>query len=335
MHAPLRVALVSALCAAFCACGGGSGAAIVGGSSVPVAAQAAGVASANASDFAGLLDIGNGRRMYIECRGSGSPAVMLVGGYKASAEDWSMTDKPGPTVFAGVAAFTRVCAYDRPGTPVGESPSRSDPVPQPTTAADAANDLRALLDASKPSGVPVLAGHSYGGLVAKLYARSHARDVSGLVLVDALTEGLQDAETPEQWVIQRQLAMGDISQAPEDYPDLERVDIDRSFAQVRAAPPLQPMPLLVLSADHGWGPLFPALIAEGRLPADTPPDFGYVTDAAQAKAQAQLAALVPGAVHITETDSGHEIQKEQPQLVIDSIRRVVDAARQGSSRLRP
>ena len=43
------------------------------------------------------------------------------------------------------ANFTRVCAYDRPGTPVGEKPSRSDPVVQPTTAGNAVADLIAVL----------------------------------------------------------------------------------------------------------------------------------------------------------------------------------------------
>jgi len=299
------------------------------------AAQGVSAASAPGSaDYAGLVDIG-GRRMYLECRGRGSPVVVLVGGYKASADDWTVSRKPGLDVFGGVAGFTRVCAYDRPGTPVGESPSRSDPVPQPTSAADAVRDLAALLKAAGLPGPYLLVGHSYGGLIAKLHARIHAADVSGLVQVDALTEGLQDAETPQQWALQRVLAAGEISKAPEDYPDLERMDIDLSFAQVRAAPPLKPMPLLVLSADHGWGPLFPGLIAAGQLPADTPPDFGYVVDAAQAEAQASLAASVPGALHITDTDSGHEIQKEQPQLVIDSIRKVVEAVQLGRTRLLP
>jgi hypothetical protein len=63
------------------------------------------------------------------------------------------------------------------------------------------------------------------------------------------------------------------------------------------------------------------MIAAGKLPSDVPPDFGYVTDAAQKKAQEQLANLVPNAKHITNTNSGHEIHKEQPQLVIDAIRR--------------
>jgi hypothetical protein len=55
----------------------------------------------------------------------------------------------------------------------------------------------------------------------------------------------------------------------------------------------------------------------------------------QRQAQADLAALVPGAKHITDTDSGHEIQKGQPQLVIGSIREVVDAVRGGKASLLP
>jgi pimeloyl-ACP methyl ester carboxylesterase len=104
---------------------------------------AAGHAAASA-DFAGLVDIGGGRKMYLECRGTRAPTVVLVAGLKASAEDWSIAGKSAPAVFPGVAKFTRVCAYDRPGTPVGEKPSRSAPVEQPTTAQDAVADLHGL-----------------------------------------------------------------------------------------------------------------------------------------------------------------------------------------------
>ena len=105
--------------------------------------------AAISGDFAGLVDIGAGRKMYLECRGTGSPTVVLVAGLKGSADDWSIAAPSKPTVFADVAKFTQVCAYDRPGTPVGEKPSRSDPVRQPTTAGDAVADLHALLSAAK------------------------------------------------------------------------------------------------------------------------------------------------------------------------------------------
>jgi pimeloyl-ACP methyl ester carboxylesterase len=292
----------------------------------------AGLAAASPAlgDAGRLVAIEGGRRLYLECKGSGAPTVVLVAGLKGSAEEWTATG-----IVAAIARVTRVCAYDRPGTPVGEKPSRSDPAPQPTTAADAVADLHALLRAAAEPAPYLLAGHSYGGLVAKLYARVHPQHVAGLVLVDALSEGLQEAETPAQWAVQRVLMEGDIAESVALYPALERIDPDRSFDQVRAAPKLKPMPLAILSADRPWGPLIPAMIADGTLRADTPPDFGYVTDAAQAKAQAQLATAVPGARHVTNTNSGHEIHKEQPRLVIDTILAVVDAARAGRTRLDP
>jgi hypothetical protein len=79
----------------------------------------------------------------------------------------------------------------------------------------------------------------------------------------------------------------------------------------------------------------PGFITDGLLPPDIPPDFGYVTDRAAKEAQAELAASVPGARHVTKTDSGHEIHKDQPRLVIDSIRDVVDAVRAGRTVLAP
>jgi pimeloyl-ACP methyl ester carboxylesterase len=179
----------------------------------------------------------------------------------------------------------------------------------------------------------VLVGQSYGGLIAKLYARTYPHDAAGLVLVDALSEGLREAETPEQWAVQRILMAGNIEESVALYPALERIDPDRSFDQVRAAPPLGPLPLVVLSADRPWGPQVPTLIANGTLPASVPPESGYVTDTAQRKAQAELAALVPGARHIVNTNSGHEIHKEQPQLVTGAIVDVVEAVRAGKTRL--
>jgi pimeloyl-ACP methyl ester carboxylesterase len=280
-------------------------------------------------DFAGLVDVGGGRKMYLECRGKGSPTVVLVAGLRGSGADWNIAEKPGPRVFREIAKFTRVCAYDRPGTPVDNKPSRSDPVPQPTTAGTAVADLHALLTAAGEAGPYVLVGHSYGGLIGRLYASTYPGDVSGLVLVDALSEGLEDAETPEQWAIQRKLIEGEVRDSVAQYPALETIDVDRSFDQVRTAPPLRRLPLIVLSADRGWGPQVPSMIAAGTLPADVPRDFGYVTDAAQKKAQERLAKLVPGAKHISSTNSGHEIHKERPQLVIDAIRQVVDAVRGG------
>lgn len=64
---------------------------------------------AETGNFAGLVDISGGRKMYLKCNGKGSPTVMLVGGLRASADDWDISDKSKPTVFTEVGKFTRVC----------------------------------------------------------------------------------------------------------------------------------------------------------------------------------------------------------------------------------
>lgn len=295
--------------------------------------------SGTRNDFAATVAISPTRKMYIDCRGSGSPTVVLIAGQRGSAAEWDITESksvpPQPPVFGGVAQFTRVCAYDRPGTPVGESFSRSDPAPQPTTAAAATADLHALLHSAGVSGPYVLVAHSAGGTVARLYASTYPNDVRGMVLVDALGEGLQDAQTPAQWGIQRLLLEGDLTESLREYPDIERFDADATFAQLRAAPPLRPMPLAVLSADASIAQLVEALAAQHQLPAGVPADFGYVTDMAQRASQAKLAALVAGARHVTNTNSGHNIHREQPQLVVSTIRDVVAAVRQGRDTLVP
>lgn len=278
----------------------------------------AGLISGGSSDLAGLVDIGGGRKMYLECRGTGSPTVVLVSGKGNRADIWSTPnpEKPGPVVFREVARLTRVCAYDRPGTTgaLASEPSRSNPVPEPVTIADAVVDLHALLIASKEPGPFVLVGHSIGGLITRLYASTYPTDVSGLVLVDALSEDLYKGLTPEQQAVFEKL-----NDVPEKYDNV------RSFQQVRAAPPVRAMPVVVLTADRP--PITGKDIASGRFPPDVTAKFADALWAAQVTAQDSLARLFPNAKHITNTNSSHYIQIDQPRLVIDSIREVVDAVR--------
>jgi pimeloyl-ACP methyl ester carboxylesterase len=192
------------------------------------------VADAAQGDFAGLVDIGGGRRLYIECRGTGSPAVVLEAGYRSSARIWSedlhQSAAPRPMVLAGVAAFTRVCAHDRPGTVAllndDVRQSRSDPVAMPRTALDAVADLHALLRAAGVPGSYVFAGHSLGGLLVRLYASTYPRDVLGLVLVDAYSETLETLLTPERWAALVRLNVrsgSDTVKTIPSYGDLETI----------------------------------------------------------------------------------------------------------------
>ena len=275
-------------------------------------------------DFVGLIDISGSRKIYMECRGTGGPTVVLVSGFGNAADVWSLTSDPEderPTVFAGVATFTRVCAYDRPSTSTATGgPGRSTPVPQPTSAKAAAADLGALLTASGEPGPYLLAGHSYGGPIIRLYASAHPADVAGLVLVDALSEDLQNGLTPTQ------RALFEAMNTPAADTDAEVLDLQATFQQLRESPPVPPVPVIVLTADRPQ--LTAELLASGQLPAGVDQEFADALWAAQLAAQDKLARMFPGAEHITNTNSTHYIHLDNPQLVTDSIRQVVDAVRE-------
>jgi pimeloyl-ACP methyl ester carboxylesterase len=273
-------------------------------------------------DFAGLVDIGGGRKMYLECHGKGSPTVVLVSGFRGAHDDWTHVidsggaPKPsGSAVFPKVSKFTRVCAYDRPGTTSFDGTlSPSTPVVQPTTAQDGAADLHALLRAAKEPGPYVLVAHSWGGLNVRLYASTYPEEVSGLVLLDAGSEFLQKTLTPEQWAmfVQGAKELGE----PET---LEAADYKPSVRALRAAPPVGEIPAFVLTSDKCFA-FVPGAEAEA-------------TCSAWREAQDLLATLLE-ANHITHTKSGHFIQGENPQLVIHSVRKVVEAARKKACALR-
>lgn len=156
--------------------------------------------SAASGDFRGMVAVAEGK-IHLECAGVGGPAVILISGYRNNAEVWTV--EPGPElepVFAGVAGFTRVCAYDRPGTILAaDHLSRSDPVAMPRTADAVVAELHDLLQTSRIPGPHVLAAHSLGGLFARLYAATYPGDVAGIVLVDAWQEDLPEILGPDGW----------------------------------------------------------------------------------------------------------------------------------------
>jgi pimeloyl-ACP methyl ester carboxylesterase len=290
-----------------------------------------------ARSFAGLVDIGGGRKMYLECRGSGSPTVVFISGRSDRAAIWSyVTDSSGnlkpssSAVYPQVGRFTRVCAYDRPGTVTitGQhvEASRSSPVPQPTTAANGMTDLHALLTAAKVPGPYVLVAHSWGGLIARLYAAYYPNEVSGLVLVDTLTELLYDGLTPQE---QRWWISLNSNYSPDLDPyHQEKTNFGPSFQSLRTAPELRRMPVVILVADERDFNLKP-LAAKGDLPPGIPVSFGPVIFKAHVAGQTKLAERL-NAKLILDTNAGHYIHTQQPQLVINSIRDVVEKVRQHS-----
>jgi pimeloyl-ACP methyl ester carboxylesterase len=274
--------------------------------------------------------------MYIECHGSGSPTVVLMSGLRAASDSWHAADQKGPTVYDDIQKTTRVCAYDRPGVlHLDQTFSRSDPVPQPTTAQNEVDDLVALLKAADVPGPYVLVAHSMSGTIARVFAGKHPDDVKGIVFVDATGPEFRAQMTPEQWKTYKRFIATPLAKDLAAYPDFERQDFDETMDQTAAATALKPMPVVVLTAsEKEWSEVTPKGIQAGELPPDTPPDFGVVMDRAWSATQNKLAALVPGAVHITDAHSGHFIMIDNAPVVIHAIRTVVDAVRAGQTSLK-
>jgi pimeloyl-ACP methyl ester carboxylesterase len=281
------------------------------------------------TNFAKKVAISPTREMFLECRGTGAPTVVLISGGLNSAAIWSMPydfEHPGPTAFPEVSKFTRVCAYDRPGT---ASPAPNDqiaagsstPVPQPVTPANGVIDLHTLLSVAHVPGPYVLVAHSYGGLIARLYASTYPAQVAGLVLIDTPTEYFYDALTipqQEMWVA--------ANTNPPPIPGGEQVNFTAAFAEMRAARPVRRVPAIVLTSDKVFD--YGEAIAAGKLSQDYK-DFGKLTFELHVASQRKLAKVLHAKL-IQDTNSGHYIFVEQPELVIHSVRQVVDEVRHQS-----
>jgi D-alanyl-D-alanine carboxypeptidase len=292
------------------------------------------VTPAAAADFAGLVDIGGGRKMYLECSGTGSPTVVLISGKGNAAADWSeVLDPADPAhdadydavawgkgdlhksesaVFPMVARFTRVCAYDRPGVRL-DGPDQSTPVAQPHPADQAADDLHRMLIAAGEPGPYVLVPHSYGGAVATLFAQTWPRKVDGLVMVDAATPLIRQVASPEAVAKWDEVNRRSAPEAP------EAVMLIDAFAKIDALLPLRELPAIVLASDKPWQP--PSASKESDPAAG-------VTFADWRTSQRLLATSL-NAKLVAATNSGHNVYAYAPDLAIDAIREVVETVRAG------
>jgi pimeloyl-ACP methyl ester carboxylesterase len=124
-----------------------------------------------------LIDLGT-HRLHLNCSGSGTATVVFDAALGGSSLSWSL-------VQPHVARVTRACAYDRGGF------GWSDAGPMPRTAGRIADELHTLLVRGGVEPPYFLVGHSFGGLVARLYAARHREAVAGLVLIEPAI--------PEDW----------------------------------------------------------------------------------------------------------------------------------------
>jgi pimeloyl-ACP methyl ester carboxylesterase len=301
---------------------------------VAVCGKALGETPDTKLDFARQFDMGAGRKLFLECRGAapaGYPTVVLISGYYGSSDAWTEIELSplavGPAVLPGLARENRVCAYDRPGTlrAMADAPltDRSTPVAQPRTVRDLVSELHGLLSAAQVPTPYVLVGHSLGGLIALLYARTYSSDVRGIVFVDALSPTMP-IQLGALWPLYLRLLNPPLQDQPVPSlrkPESERVDIDASIDQVRQALPLPPMPLAVLTRTEPTQ--FPS------LPAGI---TGAAIDTAFVNAQRYFVELVRTTPQVFATGSGHNIQESQPDLVINATRLVIGRAAAASTK---
>ena len=262
-----------------------------------------------------LVDIG-GHRLHIWCTGAGTPGVILESGLGGTSVEWGF-------VQPAVASFTRVCSYDRAGL------GYSDPGPSPRTTGRIVDELAELLNRADVRGPLVLVGASSGGFTIRVFASEHAERVAGLVLVDASHED-QPHTVPaiarfvpllSSFGILRVLGVS-FGRSPEALPPSVRayaratqfrasgnhaaaseiIHIQESANEVRAGRRALKAPVVVVTGARG-------------------------ADAAWQELQRDQVGLSERGCQLVAEDSGHVVPLDQPEVIVDAIRALVDMAR--------
>jgi len=126
-----------------------------------------------------LVSLDDGRKMHLHCTGSGSPTVILEAGMGGSSLDWEMVQQE-------ISSDTKVCSYDRQGY------AWSDEAHNTRSVDNEEKELYDLLQNAHVEPPYIIAGHSLGGYIARLFAVRHNDQVAGLVLVDPPHEADKD-----------------------------------------------------------------------------------------------------------------------------------------------
>lgn len=240
-----------------------------------------------------LIDVG-GRKMEIIRAGHGDPTVVME------------LAGPGPRLWAEIlpkiAKITSTVSYYHLGT------GRSDPAPNDRSAQQIAAELRALLKKAGVKPPYILVGHSMGGLYARVFAIIYPEDVAGLVLVDPSHERQVIEFTrldPTGFLPRRKLALDAL-------PPAVRAEIEG------LAPILEKSGVL-----PGKVPDVPTAIITSLAVTNLGPDAvkvwrGFHNEMFQSTSYG---------MHIVTRKSGHIIQDDEPEIVLNAIQWVVDAAK--------
>ena len=280
-----------------------------------------------------MISVGD-HNLHILCKGAGDgPVVVIEAGGGVGLVSYL-------GVQAKIAEFAHVCTYDRAGL------GWSQPARTPRTFEGMASELEALLNGAKISTPCVLVGHSYGGLIVRVFARDYASRVAGLVLVETGDEAIAfDPSAVAAFTRGRQRN--------------EAADIMHRFGIVRPVPallgPFGDAPPEIKAAILRPG-IFKAIARESeaydRIPVSQRRPGGYGTlddwpvavvvrghpdpsvsaefEQAWQETNRRLASLSTNSVLIVAEKSGHNVQRDEPEVFVDAVRRVHDAVRDGT-----
>jgi len=242
------------------------------------------------------IEIRPGHALYIDCRGAGSPTLVLEAGMGSDSATWS-------PVHDDLASITRTCSYDRTGRGRSDGGSAEDLVGM-------SGELAALLAAAGEPPPYVIVGHSLGSVIGRVHASLEPDDVVGLVLVDGF-----DPDIFDDWVLP---LLGPIQDEYIGNTDglwgivgsVEAIDVDRSREQL-AASDVDGRPIEVVLAPR----------VDSRLDASTNERIAAATAAG-------YEALSPGRVTLTLAwGAGHMVQFDRPAVVVEAVRQIVAEVR--------
>jgi pimeloyl-ACP methyl ester carboxylesterase len=272
-----------------------------------------------------MVDVG-GYSLHLDCRGEGSPTIVMDAGLGKSSLDWILVQPE-------LARQTQVCAYDRAGM------GWSEASPAPRTPSQIADELHLMLKTAGVPGPYLLVGHSLAGKTVRLFAAAHPDDVAGIVLVDARSERLDaTADTT---------AFGAALKAQANlYSLARRLGIARLFgASLIDLPLVSPAVATEMALLETSPVAIETTTAEGLLRAAsddvlTTASLGSIplvviaagknmSQPDWAAAQLATAGLSSNGELIVAEGSGHAVHLEQPETVIDAVARMVDDIRSG------
>ena len=242
-----------------------------------------------------MVDAG-GHRLHMVVAGGGSPTVVLESGLGDTQEPWAKV-KPE------AAKFSKVVAYDRAGL------GRSDSGPSPRTARRIAAELHTALKNAGLAPPFILVGHSAGGLFIRVFANMYPDEVAGMVFVDPTPEDfferLRAIQSPEERKRFEEKEREYVGRASEGRR-AEWASLAIDLEQARAAAPLPDVPVILLTGM-----------------ADEP---GKTPEAKQLwlSLHHEWLRTIPNARHVVTGKSGHYIQVDEPESVVDAIRQMVN-----------